>query len=64
MQLIMIATMTVDATSCFKPSTCFRMAGLDLALIESDRTCGPSDPQLVYVDDNEPGTVSLREALG
>jgi hypothetical protein len=34
------------------------------AFIESDRTCGPSDPQLVYVDDDEPGTVSLREALG
>jgi hypothetical protein len=39
--------------------------GLDLVLIEIDRKSAPlADCELVYVHDDEPSAVSLREALG
>src|SRR5262245_20607672 len=37
---------------------------LDLVLIENDWSGGPAERELVYVHDDEPGSVSLREALG
>jgi hypothetical protein len=37
--------------------------GLDLVLFDIDRSGGPARYELVYVDDDEPGSVSLREAL-
>jgi hypothetical protein len=37
--------------------------GLDLVLFDIDRSGGPARDELVYVDDDEPGSVSLREAL-
>ena len=34
--------------------------GLDLVLFDIDRSGGPARDELVYVDDDEPGSVSLR----
>jgi hypothetical protein len=39
--------------------------GQDFGPVDVNRICtAPADPELVYVHDDEPGAVSLREALG
>jgi hypothetical protein len=38
--------------------------GLDLVLVDVDRAGTPAGHDLVYMDDDEPSTVSLREVLG
>src|SRR5262245_27103708 len=38
--------------------------GLDLVLVEMDRTGTPTNHDLFSVNDNEPSTISLRQILG